>query len=397
MTKKTTKKTAKKTGSSRQIPVSVGIALALLILGLYLLQVTGILDLGLFDALEQASPTTTAEVVATSPAGAGASSEIQVYFTSPKYPDNEADHHGGIDEALAADIAQARASVDVAAYEFNLESLTQALLDAHERGVQVRLVTDTDNVDERQVRSLRRAGIPIVEDDRGAIMHDKFVIIDQHIVWTGSWNLTDNGTYRNNNNAMRITSATLAQNYGTEFDEMFVDHAFGPTSPADTPHPKLKLTSAGKTIQMENYFAPEDQVAAKILARVQDAQESIRFLAFSFTDDQLGETIKQKSKDGLTVQGVFEARGSDTEYSEYGLLRRARPPLDVLTDGNPYVMHHKVIILDGKIVILGSFNFSDNADQSNDENILIVYDADIAALYEAEFQRVYDQAAAAGN
>jgi phosphatidylserine/phosphatidylglycerophosphate/cardiolipin synthase-like enzyme len=363
----------------------VGILIALMILGLYLLQITGILDLGLFDYEEELLP--------------AGGEWIQVYFTAPKYPNDQADHKGGLDEILAADIETAESTVDVAAYELDLESVGRALVAAHERGVQVRFVTDSDNVDERAVRQLVQAGIPVVEDDRGAIMHNKFVVIDSEVVWTGSWNLTENGTYRNNNNAVRIVSAALAENYTTEFEEMFVDRAFGPTSASDTPHPEVLIArpGIGEPVRIDNYFAPEDGVLDRILELVEGAGESIRFMAFSFTDDRLGEALKQQSKAGIEIQGVFEARGSDTEYSEYGRLSRARPPLDVLTDGNPYILHHKVMIVDDKIVILGSFNFSESANELNDENVLIIYDDDVAALYRAEFERMYQRALEAGD
>ena len=120
-------------------------------------------------------------------------------------------------------------------------------------------------------------------------------------------------------------------------------------------------------------------------------------MAFSFTDDRLGEAVKQQSKAGIEVQGVFEARGADTEYSEYGRLSRARPPLDVLTDGNPYILHHKVIIVDDKVVVLGSFNFRESANELNDENLLIIHDRDVAALYRDEFELMYQQALESGN
>lgn len=363
------------------------------------MQITGILDLGLFESEEEPLPAEIVTEEAPEPGEGDKGDWIQVYFTTPQYPDDKADHQGGLDEILAADIERAESTVDVAAYEFDLESLGDALVAAQERGVQVRLVTDTDNVDERAVRQLDRAGIPVVEDDRGAIMHNKFVVIDGEVVWTGSWNLTENGTYRNNNNAVRIVSAALAENYTVEFEEMFVDRAFGPTSPSDTPHPELIITrpDTGESVRVENYFAPEDEVLDRLLELVEGAGESIRFMAFSFTDDKLGEAVKQQSKAGIEVQGVFEERGSGTEYSEYGRLSRARPPLDVLTDGNPYILHHKVFIVDDKIVILGSFNFSANANESNDENVLIIYDADVAALYRAEFHRMYQQALEAGD
>ena len=63
--------------------------------------------------------------------------------------------------------------------------------------------------------------------------------------------------------------------------------------------------------------------------------------------------------------------------------------LDVRLDGNPRNMHHKVIIIDGQIVVTGSYNFSASAEERNDENTLILHNPDIAAQFLAEFQRVY--------
>ncbi len=45
-----------------------------------------------------------------------------------------------------------------------------------------------------------------MDDQRGPIMHNKFVVVDNSAVWTGSWNFTDGDTYRLNNNAIKIMS-----------------------------------------------------------------------------------------------------------------------------------------------------------------------------------------------
>ena len=66
--------------------------------------------------------------------------------------------------------------------------------------------------------------------------------------------------------------------------------------------------------------------------------------------------------------------------------------LDVRQDGNSYFLHHKVFIIDERTVILGSFNFSQNAERINDENVLIIDDATLAARFMEEFARVYAQA-----
>jgi phosphatidylserine/phosphatidylglycerophosphate/cardiolipin synthase-like enzyme len=127
---------------------------------------------------------------------------------------------------------------------------------------------------------------------------------------------------------------------------------------------------------------------------VEGAQQSVRFLAYSFTDDRLGEVVMRQAQGGRLVLGVFETRGSESEYSEFGRLHRTQPSMDVVTDGNPYIMHHKVFILDEETVVLGSYNFTANADESNDENLLVIHDPSVAALFMEEFGRIYRQGVA---
>jgi phosphatidylserine/phosphatidylglycerophosphate/cardiolipin synthase-like enzyme len=55
-------------------------------------------------------------------------------------------------------------------------------------------------------------------------------------------------------------------------------------------------------------------------------------------------------------------------------------------------MHHKVIIIDRDTVVFGSFNFSRNANESNDENLLIIYDAGFAGAFLAEYEKIWRQA-----
>ena len=61
-------------------------------------------------------------------------------------------------------------------------------------------------------------------------------------------------------------------------------------------------------------------------------------------------------------------------------------------DGNEGQMHHKTMIVDGEIVITGSYNFSRSAETRNDENVIIFHNEQIADFYMGEFQRIYQQA-----
>jgi phosphatidylserine/phosphatidylglycerophosphate/cardiolipin synthase-like enzyme len=311
---------------------------------------------------------------------------LEIYFTNPTAP-NAADYTGGPDEALAAAIGQARLSVDVAAYSFTLWSIRDALIHAQQRGVVVRMVMESDNMDTDEVQQILDAGIHIIGDQREGLMHDKFMVIDRSEVWTGSMNYTPNGAYKDNNNLIRIRSTQVAEDYTSEFNEMFLENMFGPDASIATPNPSVTIDGT----RVDVYFSPEDGVAAQLLTLLQEAQESIYFMAYSFTANDLGDAIIQRAMEGLTVAGVMDdSQINSNEGTEYDAFMQAG--MDVRRDGNDGQMHHKVIIIDGKIVVTGSYNFSASAEQRNDENVVIIYSPQVAAKYLAEFQRVYDQA-----
>jgi phosphatidylserine/phosphatidylglycerophosphate/cardiolipin synthase-like enzyme len=307
----------------------------------------------------------------------------QVYFTRPESPSAES-YRGGPDQALVEAIDRARLSVDMAIYDLNLWSVRDALLAADQRGVTVRLVVESDYIDQEEIQELKDAGIPVLGDRREGLMHDKFTVIDRGEVWTGSMNYTLSDTYRNNNNLVRLRSARLAENYTAEFEEMFVEDRFGPGSPADTPNPQLSVEET----DLEVYFSPEDGVSRHLVDLVESAQESVFFLAYSFTQDELADALIERNQEGVKVAGVMEKRQVQSNTgSDYETLRDAG--LDVRLDGNPNNMHHKVLIIDGRILVTGSYNFSRSAEERNDENSLVIHDPEIAALFLEEFQRIF--------
>jgi len=313
----------------------------------------------------------------------------QVFFTAPTGSRDATTYVNGIDGQLADAIYTAQRTLDIAAFEFNNVVLTQAVLDAHARGVVVRMVVDDvhgANDNNSSIPQFVAAGIPVVNDARAALMHNKFMIIDSTTLWTGSYNYSINDTYRNNNNMMSFRSQKLVQDFQNEFNKMFELRQFGASKTANTP--VSSFTQNGVPIQV--LFAPKDRVVAAMAVALSGAQQSIQFMAFSFTLDDIAGIMQQKAAQGVVIQGVFETTGSETRTSELRPLFCSG--LDVRQDGNPFVMHHKVFIIDGKTVIMGSFNFSTSARDDNDENLIIITDPDLALQYQDEFNRRWNEA-----
>jgi phosphatidylserine/phosphatidylglycerophosphate/cardiolipin synthase-like enzyme len=320
------------------------------------------------------------------------SSWWEVYFTDPSRINDPNNLSGSIPEKLIAFIDEATDTIHVAAFEFNLTPVAQALIRAKQRGVEVQWVTDDENgieadeePDHGQFAMLEGAGIQVKDDGRSALMHNKFWVFDNQTVWTGSTNITQNGNFRNNNNVLVIHSTEVATIFEREFQEMWAGQ-FGPTSPSTV---DLQSAVVGRT-PVQVLFAAEDKAISHLVPLVEGAKSSLHIMAFSFTHDALGEAVLQRAKRGVDVQGIFETRGSETEFSELTLLYCAKVP--VRQDGNPGTFHHKVIVVDEETLITGSLNFSNNADESNDENVVVIQSKTIAGRYIDEFERRWKEA-----
>jgi len=299
---------------------------------------------------------------------------------------------GSLAERLIFYIDSAKTSIHVAAFEIDLTDISNAVIRARKRGVEVRWITDDEfgiDADSKpghgQLTAMKKAGIEVIDDGRGGLMHNKFWIFDGEIVWTGSTNATINGMFEQNNNVIVIKSRELAAIYEKQFAEMWGGE-FGARAPSQID--EQKITVNGTPIFVA--FAPEDKPAQHIVSYLQNARRNIRFMAFSYTQPDMGNAMLERIKNGVTVEGVFETVGSDSEFSEMLPLHCAGGKMR--RDGNPGFLHHKVIIIDNRIVITGSFNFSDSANTKNNENIIIIDNADIAKRYLEEFQRVWKEA-----
>jgi phosphatidylserine/phosphatidylglycerophosphate/cardiolipin synthase-like enzyme len=317
----------------------------------------------------------------------------EVYFTDPLTINDPSQWQNSIEGKLIEKIDAATNSIHIASFEFDLTPVAEALIAARQRGVDVRWVTDDENgieadddPDRHQFKMLQDAGIEVHADTRSALMHNKFWIFDQQTVWTGSTNITASAIFLQNNNAIVVDSPELAAIYEREFFEMW-DGQFGPKSPSTADHQSVLVN--GTLIQV--YFSPEDDVLNRIIPIVAGAQSNIRFLAFSFTDYPLAKTMIDRYAAGVDVAGVYEKTGSETEGAELKTFLCAHVP--VRQDGNPRFLHDKLIIVDNRLVITGSFNFSNNATDNNDENVIIIDNPEIAALYIEEFGRVWSIAA----
>ena len=310
-------------------------------------------------------------------------------------------------------INNAQRSIDVALYSLTGTpgaSLSSALIAAKNRGVKVRVICEYDNSTGSGFQALVAGGVPLINDrfdpvNFGAgLMHNKFFVIDARggapestWVWSGSWNPTDPGTNDDYQNSIEIQDQALANVYVLEFNEMWGSSTDTPNSAVsrfgarkfdNTPH---KFLIGGRSV--ESYFSPSDGVNYHIKTTIQAAQHSISFELLTLTMDDLAAALIAQKNAGIKVRGDMD---SNTDSgSDYGTLITAGVDLHLKTGSG--LLHHKYCVVDAEnphwngMVLTGSHNWSSSAENSNNENTLLVHDPDIANQYLQEFVARYYQ------
>ncbi len=134
------------------------------------------------------------------------------------------------------------------------------------------------------------------------------------------------------------------------------------------------------------YFCPEDACSSQIIRQIDKAQNYVYVAMYSFALDPIADALIRARNRGVDVKVVME-KSQVGKGSEYERLRTAG--IDVKLDKNPDYMYNKFMIIYGKIITTGSFNWSKHADEKNDENLLIVYSEELARKYREEFSEMW--------
>ena len=295
-------------------------------------------------------------------------------------------------DTISAYIALAQNTLDICVYNASSTIIATAINTAYNNGVSVRYIAD-DDVTNIMLSSLN-ANIPVVYRDPAlaGIMHNKFIIVDANSTnnsWIlgGSTNWTNPTNLLNDyNNMIFIQDEAIAKAYTLEFEEMW-GGVFGTNKLDNTPH---KFMTDGKLVEV--YFSPSDQTTSHILETIENVDNTLEFGLLSFTRDDLGQAVIDKDIEfGVTVRGIIEMKNS-SNGGEYDNLVAAS--IDVRShEGVPNQLHHKYLIADANsisadpLVLTGSHNWSNNAENNSDENTLIIHDETTANIYLQEFEK----------
>jgi phosphatidylserine/phosphatidylglycerophosphate/cardiolipin synthase-like enzyme len=132
------------------------------------------------------------------------------------------------------------------------------------------------------------------------------------------------------------------------------------------------------------HFSPKGGCTAAVVAEVGQARSEVLVMAYSFSCPDIANALIAAAGRGVQVVVLLDRSNEAETYSELGDLEKHG--MEVLIDACHAIAHNKVIVIDGRTVLTGSFNFTRQAEHENAENLLILREHyDLAALYRANF------------
>ncbi|BAY64903.1 hypothetical protein NIES22_50030 [Calothrix brevissima NIES-22] len=277
---------------------------------------------------------------------------------------------------------------------------------------------------------IQNAQVPWLDDSAdgsagSSLMHHKFVVVDNKIVIVTSANFTlsdvfgdfsNSSSLGNANNFLQIESPELANLFTEEFNIMWgdgpggkPDSIFGVKKPIRLPK-TITLGDTKITVQFSPTSATQpwlNSTNGLIAKALESATKSVDMALFVFSDQRLANILETRHQQNVQIRALIEPQFAFRSYSEaldmmgFALSEECKYEVDNKPWQNPItsvgvpilpkgdLLHHKFAVVDEKTVITGSHNWSEAANNGNDETLLVIENPTIAAHYVREFNRLY--------
>lgn len=326
-------------------------------------------------------------------------------------------------DVLLADIDKAQYSLEIAMYSFKSPVLRDAVYRAAGRGVAITLILDWrkrdvhDQVFTYLPDTIKRLDLGSDVFKETVLMHHKFAIIDRGYsgekLLFGSYNWTELQEKYDPSFLLRTDNRELIASFGREFDRL-AQGLFGPQKLASADYRPWDLELRAGDYRYEVWFSPGDRdinINRRILHLIREAKQDIKIMVWNFTDRFLAEELIAQARAGLKVtiiadnynyynaQAVFlflEAAARDYNLENLLIIKddareaEARPladqPEELAID--PF-LHHHLLIVDDRLALFGTNNWSRGGAYFNDESIIVTDDPVIVSSFLSSFNYNY--------
>jgi phosphatidylserine/phosphatidylglycerophosphate/cardiolipin synthase-like enzyme len=313
--------------------------------------------------------------------------QVETGATNALIPDGTS--YSEVEKQIRDLIKGAKKTIDYCAYNTNVTSIINALIDAQQRGVRIRVITDNGTSNTSLQASLP---FEVLKDGDDALMHNKFIIVDNDdvlnaTVVTGSMNFTFGQMNYDPNHLLFIKDQSLSKAYTIEFEEMWGSNTavpnlskskFSSNKTDNTPH----IFNIGG-IPVECYFSPSDNTTTKIKSKLRTADASIDLSLLILTNNDIKNQLIDNAAAGIRINGIID----DGESSNSVINELRSAGANIIIDPSNNIYHYKMAMIDAEApsskptLITGSHNWTFSAETKNDENLLVIQDYGIANLY----------------
>jgi len=327
--------------------------------------------------------------------------DIEVYFYGPNLKCQKLDSVvvNFLSRAVPGDV------VYMAIYNLNRQNIKDAIIDTLNRIGKENFYLIFEKSNEKNFQDIigpRKVTNWCDDNTTGSsyLMHNKFIVIKNKAVLTGSYNFTDESTEFDNNNIVIINSSEVAKCYEEEFLYMYENKKFGPYKNTTSPTWNGKEIIINPSCRIKIYFSPytfPETISSAIINALRKIKETFYFAIYILTGNtEIDEEIINLMARGVEICGITELEQVSQVY--YSLREKG---IKLLVDGNRGSMHHKFAILDigskNSVTITGSYNWTFSADNYNDENILFIHSTEIGKKFYEEFLSLYENAVGGRN
>lgn len=355
-------------------------------------------DIPLLESLRLADLPAAQAPAASSPLNIAPAARAGVYDYSglPAYIFTE---EGRVSPSLVTAIDRTKRTLDVALYNLQFEDTIAAMLRAKERGVKVRVIFDYDHVYPqagKQIQEVIASGLETrVMKGRGGSgsMHCKYAIFDSSLLETGSANWSNLAEAASYENLIFTADTHIIAGYNADFEWLWAQAktagqpdavAAKPTLPPADPQPSVQFNG----VTLPNYiFSPRAGTTAAMVKAIDAARSEVDVAMFSFTSRPLMDALNRAAARGLQVKMLLYVK-SAFPFREEAKTNRISVHYKAGRTENG-IMHNKFAVLDGTLLINGSFNWSATAEDINTENTIFTTVPDYARPFKAEFDKLY--------
>ncbi len=150
----------------------------------------------------------------------------------------------------------------------------------------------------------------------------------------------------------------------------------------------LLFISPPSLAEIKVFFSPDGGITEEIIAQIDQADNYVDIAMYSFTSESIAEALVRAKERGVRVRILLDKLQAAGAYSQYQYLLDAG--IETITDVHAGIMHNKIAIIDGRILLTGSFNWTKSAEEKNEENFLLFIDEEkIIRIYQTRLNYLW--------